>query len=79
MSTHLEEEDGSLVYEVSVKDKAGVVTEVIVDAGNAKIMASEVAGNEAAEGTESSNDSEQGSTTGGNEVQDTSPGATSGK
>ena len=79
VSTHLEEEDGSLVYDVSVKDKAGVVTEVIVDAGNAKILASEVAGNEVAEGTESSNDSEPGSTTGGNEVQDASPGATSGK
>ena len=79
VSTNLEEEDGSLVYDVSVKDKAGVVTEVIIDAGNAKILASEVEGNEAAEGPESSSDSEQGSTVGGNEIQAATPGATSGK
>lgn len=79
VSTSLDDEDGFLVYEVTVKDKAGAITEVIVDAGNAKVLASEVEGNEAGEGPESSNGLEQGTHAEGSEVQDATPGATTGK
>ena len=79
VGTSLDNEDGWLVYEVSVKDKAGVVTEVTVDAGNAKVLASEVEGNEAADGPESSNESDHGTDTQGADVQETSPGTANGK
>ncbi|THJ65591.1 hypothetical protein E8P82_11435 [Arthrobacter echini] len=41
VSSELDEEDGFVVYEVDVKDGAGTVTEVTVDAGDAGILASE--------------------------------------
>lgn len=79
VSTSLDDEDGFLVYEVTVKDKAGAMTEVIVDAGNAKVLASEAEGNEAAEGPESSNGADSGSSVEAPDVQDATPGATTGK
>ena len=78
VSTSLGDEDGFVVYEVTLKDQAGAMTEVIVDAGNAKVLASEVKDNESAEGPESSNGSEQGASVEGPEVQDATPGATTG-
>ena len=44
----LDEEDGSLVYEVEFADK----TEVLVDAGNGEILKTELAGEEEDEATE---------------------------
>ncbi len=79
VSNSLDNEDGFLVYKVTVKDKAGTMTEVIVDAGNAKVLATEVEDNEAAEGPESSTGSDSGSTVDGPEVQDTTQGTTTGK
>ena len=76
VSSSLDHEDGSLVYDVKVKVGSGVVTEVVIDAGNAKVLASETKGNEAAEGPESSNESGSGSTVEGPEAQATTPGAT---
>lgn len=50
--TELGDENGSLVYEVTVKDGAGVLTEVKVDAGDASVLATEAGEDEAAEGAE---------------------------
>ncbi len=68
VSTELGDEDGSLVYDVSVKDGAGTITEVKVDAGNATVLASEV-GDDANEGPEGS---EADEATEGPESQDSS-------
>ncbi len=60
--TDLGDEDGFLVYDVSVKDGAGAVTEVKVDAGNASVLASEAgddAANEGPEGSEASDGADQ--------------------
>lgn len=58
VSTELGDEDGFLVYDVTVKDGAGTVTEVKVDAGNATVLASEAGDDEGAEGPEGSEGSE---------------------
>ncbi|MHA7278084.1 PepSY domain-containing protein [Arthrobacter sp. Hz1] len=52
VSTELGDENGSVVYEVTVKDGAGVLTEVKVDAGNAAVLATEAGEDEASEGAE---------------------------
>ncbi|MHA7277636.1 PepSY domain-containing protein [Arthrobacter sp. Hz1] len=52
VSTELGDENGSVVYEVTVKDGAGVLTEVEVDAGNATVLATEAGEDEASEETE---------------------------
>lgn len=80
----LEEEDGWLVYEATVKDGAGVFTEVTIDAGNSKVLASEIEDDESAEapeGTEPSESPEQGTKVELNNPQDASPSpsATNGK
>ncbi|WP_104119143.1 PepSY domain-containing protein [Arthrobacter sp. B1805] len=60
VSTELGDEDGFLVYDVSVKDGAGTVTEVKVDAGNATVLASEAGDDEASEGPEGSEGDDNG-------------------
>ncbi|MDN4609559.1 PepSY domain-containing protein [Arthrobacter burdickii] len=50
ISTELSGDDGFLVYDVTVKDGAGAVTEVTVDAGNGTILASEAGDDEGADG-----------------------------
>ncbi|GAA5226071.1 PepSY domain-containing protein [Paeniglutamicibacter antarcticus] len=78
----LEEEDGWLVYDATVKDGVGVFTEVTIDAGNSKVLASEIEDDESAEapeGTETSDSPEQGTNVELNNPQDASPSATSGK
>lgn len=52
VSTVLGDEDGFLVYDVTVKDGAGAVTEVKVDGGNATVLASEPGDEEGSEGPE---------------------------
>ncbi len=42
-ASHLGDENGSLVYDVTVKDSAGAVHEVKIDAGNATVLATETA------------------------------------
>lgn len=79
VETSLDEEDGAVVYEVDVKDAADVTTEVVIDAENAKVLASEVEGNEANEGTDSPEGSGTNSKGEANETQQTSPSATNGK
>lgn len=49
VSTELGDENGSLVYEVTVKDGAGTLTEVKVDAGNATVLDTEAGEDEAGE------------------------------
>lgn len=51
VNTELSDEDGFLIYDVSVKDGAGTVTEVMVDAGNATVLGSEASDDEANEGS----------------------------
>lgn len=55
----LENEDGNVVYSVEVTDAAGTVHDVVVDAGNAKILASEVDQPDANEGPEGNDAHEQ--------------------
>ncbi|MBG6226529.1 putative membrane protein YkoI [Arthrobacter sp. CAN_A2] len=50
IKTDLNDEDGFLVYDVDVKDSAGTVTEVTVDAGNGTVLASEAGDGEGADG-----------------------------
>lgn len=52
VSTVLGDEDGFLVYDVTVKDGAGAVIEVKVDGGNATVLASEPGDEEGSEGPE---------------------------
>ncbi|MCU1634738.1 MAG: hypothetical protein JWM61_3390 [Micrococcaceae bacterium] len=60
ISTDLNEEDGFLVYDVKVKDGAGTVTEVTVDAGNGTVLASEAGDDEGADGPETDGADEAG-------------------
>jgi uncharacterized membrane protein YkoI len=53
VSSGLGDENGSLVYEVTVKDGAGTLSEVKVDAGNATVLATEAA--ESADGQNGEN------------------------
>jgi uncharacterized membrane protein YkoI len=51
--TQLENENGSVVYGVEVKDASGTVTDVKVDAGNGNVLDRQVGGdNEAANGSD---------------------------
>jgi uncharacterized membrane protein YkoI len=50
INTDLNDEDGFLVYDVDVKDGAGTVTEVTIDAGNGTVLASEAGDDEGADG-----------------------------
>jgi uncharacterized membrane protein YkoI len=43
----LDNENGSVVYSVSITDSSGTVTDVKVDAGNASVLAKDAGGNEA--------------------------------
>lgn len=43
LSSELGDENGFLVYEVTVKDGAGAISEVKIDAGNATVLATEAA------------------------------------
>ncbi|SDI89443.1 Peptidase propeptide and YPEB domain-containing protein [Arthrobacter subterraneus] len=52
VSSELGDENGSLVYEVTVKDGAGALTEVKVDAGNATVLDTEAGDDEGSEGAE---------------------------
>ncbi len=70
VSTDLGDEDGFLVYDVTVKDGAGAVTEVKVDAGNATVLASEAGDDEGAEGPEGSEADEATEGPEGSESQD---------
>lgn len=45
ISSSLGDENGSLVYEVTVKDSSGTMSEVKIDAGNATVLATEAAEN----------------------------------
>lgn len=42
-ASHLGDENGSLVYDVTVKDSTGAVHDVKIDAGNATVLATETA------------------------------------
>jgi uncharacterized membrane protein YkoI len=55
----LENEDGNVVYSVEVTDAAGTLHDVVVDAGNAKILANEVDQPDANEGSEGNDAHEQ--------------------
>ncbi|MDE0805303.1 MAG: PepSY domain-containing protein [Acidimicrobiales bacterium] len=52
----LENEDGSVVYEMEITSADGTVTEVVVDAGNGDVLAQEAGDSEDDEGTESEAD-----------------------
>ncbi len=54
--SELENENGSVVYEVEVTDPAGQAIEVKVDAGNAQVLAQETEEGDEAEGSESEED-----------------------
>lgn len=77
VKSELENEDGNVVYEVEIKGADGKVTEVIVDAGNGKVLHQELEdddedcdkgkdGKEAETGTEAVTDTSAPATSAGN-------------
>lgn len=79
VDTNLGEEDGSVVYDVSVKDPSGATSEVIVDAGNAKVLASETEANDGLEGTAGPEAKKDGSDGETNDAPPAGSNATNGK
>ncbi|GLU61074.1 PepSY domain-containing protein (plasmid) [Arthrobacter sp. TES] len=63
-ASHLGDENGSLVYDVTVKDSTGAVHEVKIDAGNATVLANETADPQenGQKGTENTTDTESNET-----------------
>lgn len=59
----LEEEDGFVVYEVKVEASDGTVTEVIIDAGNASVLAQELDDDDEDTGADEPADSKTGGNT----------------
>ncbi len=57
-AVQLENENGSVVYEVDMTDASGSAIEVKVDAGNAAVLAQESGDDEANEGAESEDETE---------------------